>query len=150
MSSPIMRVSIFRFSVTTAFRFNNLGRQHLLAAEGQQLAGQRSGAIGGVGDLLGRAAQRGVGADALQQELGVPGDHHQQIVEVVGDAAGEAADGFHLLRLAELLFEGAALGDVFGEKFEEDGVAFVADGAAGEADADGCCRPCASSPRTSP
>ena len=29
----------------------------------------------------------------------------RQIVEVVGDAAGKASDGLHLLRLAELIFE---------------------------------------------
>jgi len=33
----------------------------------------------------------------------------------VSDAAGEAADGFHFLGLAELIFENAARGDVFGD-----------------------------------
>ena len=32
----------------------------------------------------------------------------------MGDAAGELADGLHLLRLAELLLECAAIGDVDG------------------------------------
>jgi len=32
----------------------------------------------------------------------VPGDDSQDIVEVVRDAAGQLADGFHLLGLAEL------------------------------------------------
>ena len=54
----------------------------------------------------------------------------------MGDAAGQAAHGFHLLGLAELLFQGAALGDVLGKQFEEDGVGFVAEGASGEAHAD--------------
>ena len=90
--------------------------EHLLAAEGEQLAGQRGGAFGGAGDLLGRTAQMRLGAEALEQEFRVAGDHHEQIVEVVGDAAGEAADRFHLLRLAQLLLEGAAFGDVFGEE----------------------------------
>ena len=54
----------------------------------------------------------------------------------MGDAAGQAADGFHLLGLAKLLLQSAAFGDVLGEEFEEDGVAFVAEGAAGEAHAD--------------
>ena len=119
-----------------AVQVHNLGGQHLLAAEGQQLASERGGALGGVGDLLRVSAQRGIGADAFQQEFGVSRDHHQQVVEVVGDAAGEPADGFHLLGLAELLLQGAAFGDVLGEKFEEDGVAVVAEGASGEAHVD--------------
>nr|GFD57923.1 hypothetical protein [Tanacetum cinerariifolium] len=38
----------------------------------------------------------------------VAGDHLQHVVEVVGDAAGQAADGFQLLRLAQLFFGGRA------------------------------------------
>ena len=75
----------------------------------------------------------GIVAEAVQQKFGVSRDHHQQIIEVVSDAAGEPADGFHLLGLTQLLLERAAFGDVFGEEFEEDGVAFVAEGASGEA-----------------
>ena len=37
------------------------------------------------------------------QDLRVAGHDHQQIVEVVGDAAGELAERLHLLRLRELL-----------------------------------------------
>ena len=36
----------------------------------------------------------------------------EQVVEVVRDAAGEPADGLHLLRLAELLLELHLRGDV--------------------------------------
>ena len=93
----------------------NFGSEHLLAAEGQELPGEGGGAVGGVGNFLGGPADSGLGADAIQQKLGVAGDDHQQIVEVVGNAAREAADGFHLLRLAELLFQSAMLGYVFGE-----------------------------------
>ena len=108
--------------------------EHLLAAEGEQLAGQRRGALGGAGDLLRRAAQMRFGAEAFEKKFRVAGDDHQQIVEVVRDAAGEAADGFHLLRLAQLLLERAALGDVFGEEFEDNPFfAAVGDGATGDA-----------------
>ena len=41
----------------------------------------------------------------LAQELAVAGDRGQEVVEVVGDPAGEAADRLHLLRLAELRLE---------------------------------------------
>ncbi len=93
---------------------------------------------GGVGNLLRVTAQGGLVAELAQQELGVSGDHHEQVVEVMGDAAGEATHGFHLLGLAQLLLQGAALGDVLGEQFEEDGVSLVAESAPGEAHADHC------------
>ena len=110
-------------------QIENLGSQHLLAAEGQELAGERGGAVGGIGNFLRGPAHRRIGADALQQKLAVAGDHHQQIVEVVGNAAGQAADGFHLLGLAKLLFQRAMLGHILGEQLEEDCVVFVANGA---------------------
>ncbi len=99
---------------------DDAGSEHLLAAEGEQLAGQRRGAFGGARDFLGRAAQVRLGSEAFEQEFRVTQNHHQKIVEIVSDASGETADGFHLLRLAQLLFEGAALGDVLGEEFEDD------------------------------
>ena len=129
-----MRVSIFRFSVTTSFRSSNFGRQDLLAAEGEQLARERGGALGGVGNFLRGAAQARIGAEALEQEFGVAGDHHQQIVEVVRDAAGEPADGFHLLGLTELQFQGSGLGDVFHKNFETAAFWSVWNHASGNAD----------------
>src|SRR5437016_10341663 len=36
----------------------------------------------------------------------------QQIVKVVGDAAGEATDGLHFLRLAELVFQSVPFTDI--------------------------------------
>ena len=57
----------------------------------------------------------------VEQNLGVAADDDEQIVEVVSDASGEAADGFHFLGLAELVFEDAAFGDVFGDGFENVG-----------------------------
>ncbi len=54
------------------------------------------------------------------------------------DAAGQPSDGFHFLGLAELLFENAALGDVFGDDFEDFvGFAGCTDDAAAQADGDG-------------
>ena len=45
-------------------------------------------------------------------QLGEAVDDGQEVVEVVGDAAGEGAQALHLLRLAQLLLETLALGDV--------------------------------------
>ena len=44
----------------------------------------------------------------------MPLDYHEQVVEVVGDTAGQAPDGFHFLRLAQLQLEVAALANVLG------------------------------------
>src|SRR5262249_40860187 len=96
----------------------NLGREHLLAAESKELACQRCCALGCIGNFLRRSTERRIGTEALEQELGIAGDDHEEIVEVMGDAAGETSDSFHLLRLAQLLLEPAALGDVFHEEFE--------------------------------
>ena len=43
------------------------------------------------------------------QGLEISDDHLQKVVEVVGDAARQLADGFHLLRLAQGLFVAAEL-----------------------------------------
>ena len=80
--------------------------QHLLAAEGEKLARERGGAIGSA--MMTSLCAAGVALrEHVEQKLGVALDDHQEIVEVVSDATGEAADGFHFLRLAELIFSGA-------------------------------------------
>ena len=68
----------------------------------------------------------------LLQRLDMAGDDHQQIVEVVRDAAGELAERLHLLRLGELLLHPlerdlrvAPLGDVAGDLGEADQLAVV-------------------------
>ena len=137
MSSPISRVSIFRFSVTTLLRSSTFGASICLRLNASKLAGQGGGAPGGIGDLLGGSAKRRVRAEAIKQELGVTGDHHQQVVEVMSDASGKPTHGFHLLGLAELLLQSPVFGDVLGKQLEEDGVAFVAKGTSGEAHVDG-------------
>ena len=71
------------------------------------LAPRRPDSSAGLGDpLQPRLLQRA--ADDLQ-----PADHRgQQIVEIVGDAAGELADRLHLLRLAQRLLGALALADL--------------------------------------
>ena len=54
------------------------------------------------------------GIEIGQQQLAVAENHGQQVVEVVRHAAGQPADGLHLLRLLELLLQRAAFGDVQG------------------------------------
>ena len=42
--------------------------------------------------------------DDVQQDIAVADDNGQQVVEIVGDAAGHSADRLHLLGLPQLLF----------------------------------------------
>ena len=69
-------------------------------------------------------AAASLGRQDVHQEFGVALDDHEEIVEVVGDATGEAPDGFHFLGLAKLLFELMALADVLRDD-EVDGAAVV-------------------------
>ena len=85
------------------------GLQHLLAAEGQELPGQRRRALAGLLHLQQIVLERVALAHAVQREPGVAQDHGEQVVEVVRHAAREAADGLHLLRRPELLLELLAL-----------------------------------------
>ena len=101
--------------MTISLRSTTFRRQHLLTAEGQQLARKRRGALCGAGDFLSGTAKLRVGSHAFEQKFRITRNHHQQVIEVVRDTACEPSDGFHLLRLTQLLFEGAALGDVLGK-----------------------------------
>ena len=84
----------FRHDVVEVHR---LRLQQLPAAEREQLARERGRALARLQHLLdGRPVRIGV-AHAFEQQLSVPRDHGEQIVEVVGDAPGELADRLHLL-----------------------------------------------------
>ena len=79
--------------------------------ERQELARELGGPFGGGEDLIDipfGGGQLGAGTQAA----GIPRDDGEQIVEVVGDAAGELADGLHLLRLGETVGDLAPFGDV--------------------------------------
>ena len=78
------------------------GLQQLLAAQGQELPGERGCAIRRVRDQVDIAPLRILGGELHEQEGGPAGDDGQEIVEVVGHAAGQSAHRLHLLRLAEL------------------------------------------------
>jgi hypothetical protein len=87
-------------------------RAALAAAEGQHLRDQLARALRRVLralEVLAERASRRLGL-AVGGERQVAEDALQDVVEVVRDAAGELADGFHLLRLAQLRLELRALG----------------------------------------
>ena len=104
-------------------RVDDLRRDDLAAAEHQQLAGERGGAVGGAADLLDVVAHGVVGRELALGEADAGEDHRQQVVEVVRDAAGELADALQALGLGQALLElgaplgvAAALGDVGGDR----------------------------------
>ena len=81
------------------------------AAEGEQLSGD----LGGTRGLLHDVQEVGLnrrGELGLQRELAGEIDGLGDVVKVVGDAPGEAANGLHAMRVAELLFQFALAGDV--------------------------------------
>src|SRR5215831_10195204 len=82
----------------------DLGRQHLLAAEGEELAGESGCLIRRVPDALGVLAQGMPGRKAAEDEITVAAHDHEQVVEVVCDTARELAHRVHLLRLPKLVF----------------------------------------------
>jgi hypothetical protein len=55
--------------------------------------------------------------------ISIPGDHRQDIVEIMRDAAGELADGFHLLGLAKPVLRRDLVSEVAQEAVEHESVA---------------------------
>ncbi len=101
---------------------NKFGRTRPLPAEGQELARQSAGLIcrpGDFGDSRPVSGQGGgVSAKVGGNHFRIPENDGQQIVEVVGDAAGKPPDALQLLSLAQLVFEVLATGKVDDETKE--------------------------------
>src|ERR1700722_7689511 len=106
-------------SVLTSVVRGCSGWRRVAAGEGEAALGQLGPANGGLVDHAGDLDEARIAGDALLQDLDRAGDHSEDIVEVVGDAAGELADRLHLLRLAQLLVGGEVLGDVAHETVEQ-------------------------------
>ena len=88
-----------------ALRSIGRGEKVCLRREGQQLAREGGGTFPGLADLLQIGEERIVRGDLIHGHLRMAQDDAEHVVEIVGDAAGEAADGFHLLGLEELILE---------------------------------------------
>ena len=87
----------------------HLGHQQLSPAEGEQLPGQRRRPVGGATDAAGEPAPRRARQPLGIERLGVAADDLQQVVEVMGDAAGEPAERADLLGPPQLFGEVAIL-----------------------------------------
>jgi len=91
---------------------HRFGIQRLAPGKGQQAMGQRGGAVGRGGggvDVTVQVAGAAAGNAALDE---VQRAEHagQHVVEVMGQAAGQLADGFHLLRVAQCFLGAFAFG----------------------------------------
>ena len=80
--------------------------ERLLPGERQQPFGQGRGALGAVhriADALGEFQVRriGPGFEQALRRLQIADDDGEQVVEIMGDAAGQVADGIELLRLPQ-------------------------------------------------
>src|SRR5205807_4412503 len=74
--------------------------EHLLAAERQELSGERGSPMGGFADLLEVLSGGAVLGELLGDELGIAEDGREDVVEVVGHAARQPPYGLHFLALA--------------------------------------------------
>ncbi len=74
---------------TMWFRSSGSGCNTCLRLKARSWLGQRRGALAGLRHLLEVVPQRIALPQPLQRELGVAQDDREQVVEVVGDAAGE-------------------------------------------------------------
>ncbi len=98
--------------VTTSPILDDRRLARLPARERQQLPRQTLRALDRLDDFHDRGQSCFVGAVILPQHLGVDQHHQQQVVEVMGDAAGHQADRLHLLGMLELLVQPSLLGHV--------------------------------------
>src|SRR5262249_43423250 len=80
------------------------GPHHLAPAEGEQLLSQRGRPFRRVADFLDDLSL-GSAIQGVLQHFGGAANYSEQIVEIMSDASGQPADGFHLLSLPQLLFE---------------------------------------------
>src|SRR5262249_39577981 len=79
--------------------------ERLTTGKGQQAVGEGRRAVGAGESAVDESIEFPgfAAADAPLQDAEGTGDALQEVVEVVGDAAGELTEGFHLLRLAQLI-----------------------------------------------
>ena len=79
-------------------------RDKLTAAERQQLTSQPGCPVCRFLNLLHIFPHSIGGSQPAKQQLAVPSNHGQEVIEVVRDPAGQSPDGFHFLSLAQLGF----------------------------------------------
>src|SRR5262249_2065097 len=93
-------------------RIKNSRLDALLAREGQQLARELRGGGRGVVNLMQVCPLLRACGQRVERQLGVANNRGQQVIEIVGYAAGQPPDALHLAGLEQLRFQTAAVGDI--------------------------------------
>ena len=97
--------------------------ERLLACERQQLLGEVGAARRRFVDHLRDGGELRLALDGVGQDFDRSGDHGQDVVEVVRDAAGELAHGLHLFGLPDPLLGGNSVGKIADERIENEAIA---------------------------
>ena len=82
-----------------AVQVEDLGGHALVPAQRKQMAGQPRRRQRGATDFVGVLQAFIAAVERRDEQLGVSGNRRQEVVEIVGDAAGKTANRFHFLRL---------------------------------------------------
>src|SRR5258708_6904162 len=93
-------------------QFSYPQRLRLLATESQQLPGQIGGTPGGGKNLLDTDLGCAPGDNGVKRQFRVAGDDGQQVVEVMGNASCQPANGVHFLGLKQLGFDSQAFAEI--------------------------------------
>src|SRR5208283_3824061 len=90
----------------------------LPASKDQQLTGQLRGTLGSFSYFLNAFVGGVPGHKSLGDQIRLTENDRQHVVEIVGDAAGEASDRLQFLRLLKLGLQTLAVGDVHNSRNE--------------------------------
>ena len=99
----------FRGLPNNAVQLDRLHFVFALSTEGQDLLDQVFGTQAGLEHLLHVVAEVALRRDIFHGHFGKSDHSGKNIVEIVGDASGQGADGFHFLGLAQLSTQGFPL-----------------------------------------
>ena len=99
-------------------RSRHFGLQNLFAAVSEQPLCERSCAFSRSADLLHHLSGLVVIVQDDGKNAAVTVDDREQIVEIVGHASRQSANGFHLLRLAKLFYQPLCLRDVVSDRLQ--------------------------------
>src|SRR5208282_5305446 len=83
-----------------------------MAAEDEQLLGERDGALASLVNLLGGRMQPRIFRKAIHEQRAVATDDREQVVKVVGNSAGQRSERLHALCLLQLELQLTVFGDV--------------------------------------
>ena len=98
---------------------DDTGHGDLAAAESEQLIGERGGTFGSMRDLADEFQGFRMEGLLLAQYFRIAQDDGEEIVEIVRDAAGKAANSLHFLGLEKLTLEVPAFLGTAGDPFLE-------------------------------